>query len=95
MYKGKGFKRIFFIFISYLGYKQKLVKGGAEVNGLNKDLMIIVDQQIPVYIVGQKTPLHYAAEGGHLECVKYVTTQPTAARQQPDHLLKVFSIKGC
>jgi len=33
--------------------------------------MVIVDQQIPVYIVGGKTPLHYAAEGGNLDCVKY------------------------
>mmetsp|Transcript_19760 Transcript_19760/g.27574 ORF Transcript_19760/g.27574 Transcript_19760/m.27574 type:complete len:245 (+) Transcript_19760:78-812(+) len=47
-----------------------LLKYGAEVDSVNHDLMIVIDQQIPVYIVGGRTPLHYAAEQGHLGCVR-------------------------
>jgi len=52
-----------------------LVENAADMNAVNSDKMIIVDQQIPVYVVGGKTALHYAAEQGSIDCVGYLFDQ--------------------
>jgi hypothetical protein len=33
--------------------------------------MVVLEQLVPVFVVGGRTPLHYAAEHGSLACARY------------------------
>jgi len=49
-----------------------LLTRGANISARNKFMMVIIEDLIPVYVVGAKTPLHYAAEYGQLDCASYL-----------------------
>ncbi len=49
-----------------------LIEAGADVSVCNSEMMAVLAQHIPVYLVGSRTPLHYAAEQGHLGCVRFI-----------------------
>jgi len=54
---------------------KSLVAKGALINAINNEIMIVLDQRIPVFVVGGRTPLHYAAEQGYADCVAFLLKQ--------------------
>jgi hypothetical protein len=47
-----------------------LVAAGADLTRRSEERMVVLEQLVPLFVVGGRTALHYAAEHGSLECAR-------------------------
>lgn len=47
------------------------MEAGADMGVRSEERMVVLEQLVPVFVVGGRTPLHYAAEHGSLDCARY------------------------